>query len=553
MTPRIISPAVCCAVFVSLSATFLSNGAGAADTEIDRLREALRSATVQTRQLEDQRTALQAKVAEADREKAAAKAQVDAAKAEVRDVKKQHREAVEEFNKRLAERDETLEKWKAAYEEAATVARTKDAERAKFEGQANAYKASVKSCVAKNEKMFKAGNELLHDHKAITIGDTIVAQEPVLGLRRVEIQNGIQTTRDKFLDQRETMTRKISICAKASTALAAMMIPLLSLPVGALAQTPTPPRAAQAPVRPKPVPQAAAPQAASVAPSATQGMTAGKPAPGDDVVARVGNANVSADDIRAYVAALGPREQAALAQDPALLSQAVRLLLANRLVLQDVFAKKWDQQPGVTAQLDRVRESALVELYLQSVSTPPAGFPSDEELQKVYEANRAALLMPRQFQLAQIFVAAPKEADNAADDKAKKSLDEIVRKLKTPGADFAAIANDNDARNGGDLGWLAEPQIRPEIRTQVMGLAKNAVSEPIRLDDGWHILKLIDTKAAYTRTLPEVREQLVQQLRAERAKQLRQAYIAELLRQHPPVLNELALSNLFGARSSTAR
>jgi chromosome segregation ATPase len=173
-----------------------------ADTETDRLREALRSATLQTRQLEDQRTALQAKLADAERDKAAAKAQIDAAKAQVRDVEKQHREAVDEFNKRLSERDETLEKWKSAYEEAANVARDKDAARAKFEGEANAYKASTKGCVAKNEKMLKAGRELLKQYKSITIGDTVVAHEPMLGLRRVEIQNAIQDTGDKILDQK---------------------------------------------------------------------------------------------------------------------------------------------------------------------------------------------------------------------------------------------------------------------------------------------------------------------------------------------------------------
>jgi chromosome segregation ATPase len=173
-----------------------------ADAETDRLREALRSATLQTRQLEDQRTALQAKLADAERDKAAAKAQVDAAKAQVRQVEKQHREAVDEFNRRLAERDETLEKWKAAYEEAATVARDKDAARARFEGEANAYKASTKGCVAKNEQMLKAGRELLKQYKRVTIGDAIVAQEPMLGLRRVEIQNTIQDSGDKLLDQK---------------------------------------------------------------------------------------------------------------------------------------------------------------------------------------------------------------------------------------------------------------------------------------------------------------------------------------------------------------
>lgn len=187
---------------VALTLALAWSGGAHAQSEADKLRDALRSATAQARQLEDERTALQAKVAEAEREKAAFKAQVEAAKAEVRQVKKEYREAVEEFNKRLADRDETLEKWKAAYEEAATVARTKDAERAKFEGQANAYKASTKSCVTKNGELVHAGRDLLQRYKSVTIGDTLVAREPTLGLRRVEIQNVIQDANDKMLNQR---------------------------------------------------------------------------------------------------------------------------------------------------------------------------------------------------------------------------------------------------------------------------------------------------------------------------------------------------------------
>lgn len=345
-----------------------------------------------------------------------------------------------------------------------------------------------------------------------------------------------------------------AILIRARTTVAAVAAVFLSLPAPGFAQTvPVAPRPAQAPAKPRAVPQAPSAQAGRL--PATQGAAIGKASGGEEIVARVGDANLSADDIRGYVAALGPREQAAVTQDPALLSQAVRMMLANRLVLQEVAAKKWDQQANVAAQLDRIRENAVVELYLQAVSVPPESFPSDDELQKVYDANRGALLMPRQFQLAQIFVASPKDADKTIEDKAKKAVDDIQRKLKAPGADFAAIANDtgNDARNGGDLGWVAENQIRPEIRTQVMGLAKTAVSEPIRLDDGWHILKLIDTKASYTRTLPEVREQLVQQMRVERAKMLRQAYLGELIKRNPPVLNEIALSKVLSEQPRGTR
>jgi chromosome segregation ATPase len=189
-------------VALALFSTLLASAGAHAQSETDRLRDALRGATSQARALEDQRTVLQAKLADAERDKAAAKAQIDAAKAEVKKVEKEQRAAVDEFNQRLADRDEALEKWKSAYEEAADVARAKDAERAKFEGEATAYKASTKSCVAKNSQLIKAGREILTRYQEVTIGDVIVAHEPVLGQRRVEIQNWLQDSNDKLLDQK---------------------------------------------------------------------------------------------------------------------------------------------------------------------------------------------------------------------------------------------------------------------------------------------------------------------------------------------------------------
>jgi chromosome segregation ATPase len=187
-----------------LLAAMVCCGEARADSETDKLREALRSAVAQSRQMEDQRAALQAKVADAERDKAALKTQLDAAKAQAKELEKQQREAVEEFNKRLTERDETLEKWKSAYEEAATVARSKDAERAKFEGEANAYKASTKSCQAKNTQLIGAGREILKRYRGLTIGDAFVATEPVIGVGRVNAQNFLQDSSDKLLDQKAT-------------------------------------------------------------------------------------------------------------------------------------------------------------------------------------------------------------------------------------------------------------------------------------------------------------------------------------------------------------
>jgi chromosome segregation ATPase len=188
-----------------MSLTTLCSVSGArADAESDRLRDALRGAITQQRALEDQRAALQAKLTEAESARMRLEAQIGTAKAEVKQLAQQHREAVEDFNRRIVEHDQTLEKWKAAYEEAADVARAKDAERAKFEAQAAAHKASVKSCRAKNMELAKVGRELLQHYEAANFADLALASEPLGGVRRVEIQNLLQDYADKILDQKVT-------------------------------------------------------------------------------------------------------------------------------------------------------------------------------------------------------------------------------------------------------------------------------------------------------------------------------------------------------------
>lgn len=269
-----------------------------------------------------------------------------------------------------------------------------------------------------------------------------------------------------------------------------------------------------------------------------------------EVIGRMSGIDVSSDEIRAYIETLGAQERAALAKEPTALAQVVRGYLARRAVLKEAQAKKWDQQPMIKAQLDRAREQALIELYLESVSRPPDGFPSDGEVLRAYDANKAAFEAPGQFRLAQIYVAAAKGADKETEANARRKVDAIAQKLKQKGAEFAAVARTDSeekqsAPQGGEIGWLTEEQMVPGIRSAVTALAKDGVGNPIRLDDGWHIIKLLETKPASVSPLAEVRESIVAQLRAERSRANRQAYLAKLLEQNPPTVNELALPKVM--------
>jgi chromosome segregation ATPase len=189
-------------LFLIVSFAVAFSATARADSEADRLREALRSATGQVRTLEDQRAALQARATAAEQERDRLRKQNETLRAQVKEAEQAYRQAVKDFNDRIAERDEALEKWKSAYAEAATVARAKDAERAKFEGEATALKASNKACEAKNTQLVKVGSDIVTQYEAMNPFEKILDHEPVFGLQRVQHQNAAQDFRDKVLDQK---------------------------------------------------------------------------------------------------------------------------------------------------------------------------------------------------------------------------------------------------------------------------------------------------------------------------------------------------------------
>ena len=275
----------------------------------------------------------------------------------------------------------------------------------------------------------------------------------------------------------------------------------------------------------------------------------------DGILARVNGADVKADEIRPLLESLNPQAQAELAAKPAELNQAIRMLLVRRVVLAEAQAQKWDQNPAFTSQLDKLRETALVESYLQSLTEPPADFPSEADLKTAYETNKTALIAPRALHLAQIFVAAPKGTDADTLKKAQAKLDGITKQLAKSNADFAAIARTESdekevATKGGELGWLAETQIRPEIREGIASLSKGASSKPVQMADGWHILKLIEVRESRQLTFDEVKSELGKRLRAKQSQTNRQAYLAKLLEKNPITVNELAVAQVLSPSST---
>ncbi len=263
------------------------------------------------------------------------------------------------------------------------------------------------------------------------------------------------------------------------------------------------------------------------------------------VLGKIGDIELSTGELRDIIAGLEPSQAAALTKDAAALEQYVRAFLLQRMVLRKAAAEKWDQQAAVIAKLVRTRETVLAESYLEKVSAPPPDYPAEADLKEAYETNREALRVPKSWQLAQIYLA----DDQPVEASVPSRVTGLQKQLKTKGTDFAALARASSddratAANGGLIGWLTESQIQPEIRARLPKLVLGGVSEPIRLTDGWHIIKVLDIREAHTPTLDQVRAQLSLRLREERARANRQRYLADLLKDHPLAINEIELSGL---------
>lgn len=283
-------------------------------------------------------------------------------------------------------------------------------------------------------------------------------------------------------------------------------------------------------------------------------VMAGEPKP-NEVVARVGDSEITVADLRPILDSLDVRERAALQGDAAALNRIVRSLIVQQLLFKQAEADGYDKRPGVKERLERARQGAIAEGYLQSATRVPEGYPTEEEVKTFYETNQSALTLPRQLRLAQIFVALPEGASEVEAIQIQRRAADIRRRLDEPKADFAALARaeseePQSAGRGGEIGLLPENLIQPEVIEVVRNLKVGGMSEPVRLPGGWHIVKVLEIQEPRLATLDEIRPQVVERLRSQREQLNREEFLNRLLQESPVAINELVLGDLFGPVSS---
>jgi peptidyl-prolyl cis-trans isomerase D len=173
--------------------------------------------------------------------------------------------------------------------------------------------------------------------------------------------------------------------------------------------------------------------------------------------------------------------------------------------------------------------------------------PDEAALKQRYEEQKARFVSPEQRLASHILVKVPANADAAAQKAALEKAQKIAAEAKG-GKDFAALAKaDSDdlgsKSQGGDLGWLDKGVTDPAFEAALFAMKKGDISDPVKTEEGYHVIQLRDVRPEAVRSFAEVKDELSHQyLESEREREYSEVSgkLTDAIYQDPTALDAAA-------------
>ena len=146
---------------------------------------------------------------------------------------------------------------------------------------------------------------------------------------------------------------------------------------------------------------------------------------------------------------------------------------------------------------------------------------SSEEIKRYYEARKDTFKIPKQIRVRDILIkAGPQDTADQLEAKKKKAEEILAIAKKTK--DFSSLAKKyseaEDAAKGGDMGWIQKGSIGEQIESTLFSMKAGDLSDVFAAKDGFHILKVEEVKEEKQKSFEEVKDQILQTLKKEKAK-----------------------------------
>jgi peptidyl-prolyl cis-trans isomerase C len=214
----------------------------------------------------------------------------------------------------------------------------------------------------------------------------------------------------------------------------------------------------------------------------------------DQVIARVNGVDIRQSDLALAEEDLGAEMQQVPPDQKR--DHLITYLADIIMVSQAADQKKISETPEFKRRLAMLRNKVLMGLALQDEVKSSL---TDEAFRKVYDEAVKTMTPQEEVRARHILV------ENEDDAKA------IAEQIKG-GADFAALAKekskDPGAADGGDLGYFTKDQMVPEFADVAFQMYPGQVSNPVKSQFGWHIIKLEDKRQRPVPEFEKVKDQI---------------------------------------------
>jgi peptidyl-prolyl cis-trans isomerase C len=221
----------------------------------------------------------------------------------------------------------------------------------------------------------------------------------------------------------------------------------------------------------------------------------------DPVLARVNGVEIKQSDVDIADADIGQ----SLPQPPgdARKEAIVAYLIDVAILAQAASAKKLETSPEYVSRLAYAKNKVLMETLLNDITKTAA---TEAEMKKLYDESVAKMQPEEEVRARHILVKTEAEAKD------------VLAKVKG-GADFEKLAReisiDPSAKaNGGDLEYFSKGQMVAEFSEAAFKLDKGQVSEPVKTQFGFHIIKVED-KRTKPFVVRKAQAELIMKLRTE--------------------------------------
>lgn len=230
------------------------------------------------------------------------------------------------------------------------------------------------------------------------------------------------------------------------------------------------------------------------------------PASPDKVIATIDGKPITEGDLAVAESEIG--SDMGTMPGPQKRASLLEFLIDNQLFAEAAEKDKLDQSADFQTRLTYLKRRALRELYFEKVIKTGV---TDADARKIYDEQVKLLKPEEEVSARHILVDTEAEA---------KALKEKIDK----GADFSQLAKENSKDpgskdDGGNLGYFGHGQMVPQFEEVVFKLKKGEVSDPVKTQFGWHLVKLEDRRVKQPPAFEIVKDRIIQSLLLRKAQQ----------------------------------